>query len=477
MFLNQKATILAMKCNDENSHYFNSSIKARRAQNKVLTIKDHHGVTCSDNQAIENAFLAYYTDLLGSSKEVVRMNATVVTLIPKKEVPDTVIDYRAIACCNVLSSAYLKYFVLDWLRYSLTSYALIKVPDQMVTWIMQCVTTPYYTLALNGSHFGGLGLCHLAFADDLLLFSRGDTNSVRILMRALHTFSIASGLTINKIKSDIYINGMTTYVEAQILSISGFKKGSFPFTYLRVDISYKRLTNHQCNKLVDKMELRIHSWGEKQLSYAGRLMLVKTVLTQLHCYWARIYLIPKGVIHKVDSICRNYLWSGNDGYHRVPAVSWDNCCQSKINGGLGINNCHVWNIASIGKYTRWVANKKDSLWVKWVHQLYIKQQDWNTAKHESRVPRPVMILHQIQNIIKFRLQAVGAENYKEWWDKEVNGTPMFKLVSKLKALKFELKKLNKEQFSDIENLIHVAELSLKQFQEMLVMDPFNEQLT
>ncbi|XP_074297646.1 uncharacterized protein LOC141628394 [Silene latifolia] len=124
------------------------------------------------------------------------------------------------------------------------------------------------------------------------------------------------------------------------------------------------------------MVLRIHSWGAKQLSYAGRLTLVKAVLTQLHCYWARIYLLPKGIIQKVDSICRNYLWSGKEGYHRVPAVSWERCCQSKLYGGLGINNSHVWNIASIGKYSWWVSNKKDSLWVKWIHHLYVKQQDW-----------------------------------------------------------------------------------------------------
>ncbi|XP_074305776.1 uncharacterized protein LOC141640997 [Silene latifolia] len=98
------------------------------------------------------------------------------------------------------------------------------------------------------------------------------------------------------------------------------------------------------------MVLRIHSWGAKQLSYAGRLTLVKTVLSQLHCYWARIYLIPKGVIHKVDSICRNYLWSGKvwllsrystqKTYHYLVAIRdkiswvplvWNRVCLLKVN--------------------------------------------------------------------------------------------------------------------------------------------------
>ncbi|XP_074278584.1 uncharacterized protein LOC141602176 [Silene latifolia] len=30
----------------------------------------------------------------------------------------------------------------------------------------------------------------------------------------------------------------------------------------------------------------------------------------------------------------------------------------------------------LGKYVWWVAQKKDSLWVKWVNHIYIKHQDW-----------------------------------------------------------------------------------------------------
>ncbi|XP_074318796.1 uncharacterized protein LOC141655625 [Silene latifolia] len=40
------------------------------------------------------------------------------------------------------------------------------------------------------------------------------------------------------------------------------------------------------------------------------------------------------------------------------------------------------------------------------------------------------------------------------WNKEGQGTPMFRIVQKLRGLKADLKKLNKEQFGDIENLTH-----------------------
>ncbi|XP_074266664.1 uncharacterized protein LOC141589943 [Silene latifolia] len=506
-FLGQKAKVAWMTCNDENTHYFHSSIKARRAQNKVLKILDMNGNPCSDNGSIEMAFIEYYQKLLGSSESVTRVNcgvvrrgkcvsdfqsdsmvaevtkeevraalfsipnekapgpdgysssffkdafdiigddvmgavleffshdqllqqinSTMITLVPKKELPISVMDFRPIACCNVVykciskiicgrlndvladiislnQSAFLKnrdivdnilicqdlvrlykrrtcsprvmmkidlrkaYDSIEWAFVEDMLYAL-QFPRRMIGWIMQCVSTPSYTLSLNGNQFGyfkgkrglrqgdpispllftlcleyftrildlvtvtqnfrfhpmckALKLCHLAFADDLLIFCRGDSDSVTVIMRALTTFSNASGLHINKDKSDIFVNGIHGVAEDNILHISGFKKGALPFKYLGINISHKRLT-------------------------------------KIHSYWARVFLLPKAIIHKVESICRAYLWSGSDEHHK---------------GGLGIINCYHWNIATLGKYIWWVANKKDSLWVRWVYHLYIKQHDW-----------------------------------------------------------------------------------------------------
>ncbi|XP_074315411.1 uncharacterized protein LOC141651606 [Silene latifolia] len=62
------------------------------------------------------------------------------------------------------------------------------------------------------------------------------------------------------------------------------------------------------------------------------------------------------------------------------------------------------------------------------------------------------------------------------WGQAIQGTEMFKVVIKLKRLKKDLRKLNSEQFSDIENLARVAELSLAHFQTKLREDPLNEEL-
>ncbi|XP_074266952.1 uncharacterized protein LOC141590247 [Silene latifolia] len=96
----------------------------------------------------------------------------------------------------------------------------------------------------------------------------------------------------------------------------------------------------------------------------------------MHSYWARIFLLPKGVIARVEAICRYYLWSHAENLAKVPLIAWEQCCLPLKYGGLGILNAGLWNIAMLGKYVWWVAQKKDSLWVKWVNHIYIKHQDW-----------------------------------------------------------------------------------------------------
>ncbi|XP_062103617.1 uncharacterized protein LOC133814705 [Humulus lupulus] len=58
------------------------------------------------------------------------------------------------------------------------------------------------------------------------------------------------------------------------------------------------------------------------------------------------------------------------------SIAWEQICKPKRAGGLGFKDFSVWNIATIGKYIWAIAEKKDNLWVKWVHDVYIRDKDW-----------------------------------------------------------------------------------------------------
>jgi mannosylglycoprotein endo-beta-mannosidase len=123
-----------------------------------------------------------------------------------------------------------------------------------------------------------LGIFHLAFADDVILLSRGDIHFVTSLFQQLVIFGTTSGLEINANKSSIYFGGVSNSMKKLILSDTGFAKGSFPFRYLGVPLSPHRLLASQFSPLLQKLESTIQSWLGKHLSYAGRVELLKSAL-------------------------------------------------------------------------------------------------------------------------------------------------------------------------------------------------------
>ncbi|XP_074313864.1 uncharacterized protein LOC141649062 [Silene latifolia] len=221
-----------------------------------------------------------------------------------------------------------------------------------------------------------LRVTNLMFADDVLMFSHGDADSMMLMLKSFSSFSKASGLKVSPSKSNVYFNGVRDDLKNEFLSVSGFKEGTLPFKYLGMPIQTTRLKKKDCECLVDKICNRIHSYGARKFSYAGRLTLVKHVLNTLHSYWASVFVLPKGVILRIEAICRNFLWDGSAEYRRSPLVAWDTICRPKQEGGLGLKNQELWNIAMVGRLVDWVATNKESLWVNWVKANYLKGRNW-----------------------------------------------------------------------------------------------------
>lgn len=152
----------------------------------------------------------------------------------------------------------------------------------------------------------------LLFVDDLLIFSKGDSSSAMLIKQQLDLFSESFGLLANLDKSEIFFARVNEQVKNDIVEIVQMPLGVLPFRYFRVPLSHKKLTISQCVPFIDKISCRVRHWTGKFLSFAGKDILIQSVLTDMKGFWAKLFLLPKRILKKIQSICRNFLWSGTE---------------------------------------------------------------------------------------------------------------------------------------------------------------------
>ena len=107
--------------------------------------------------------------------------------------------------------------------------------------------------------YNRLKLNHLCFADDLMIFFRGDMASVRILLDKLRIFANSSSLVANSSKSDMYLAGIPTSLKQYIVDSCNIPLGSMPFRYLGIPLSSKHISAVECERLVVRMTVKIRS--------------------------------------------------------------------------------------------------------------------------------------------------------------------------------------------------------------------------
>ncbi|KAK9704967.1 hypothetical protein RND81_07G023700 [Saponaria officinalis] len=342
----------------------------------------------------------------GSGKLLKEINHTLVTLVLKVEIPVGVAQFRPIACCNTLYKCITKVLSSRLGRVlpdiiSSNQSAFIKGRD-IVENVLICQDlvrlygrrscSPRILMKIDlmkaydsieweflGGMLQALGF-PTQFIDDLLMFSYGDYNSATLLLREFLTFSNASGLRMNVQNSSLYANGVPSPTVQRICAAAGMNLGALPFTYWGIPITSRKLSVLECFVLIEKVVARIRAVDSRYLSYGCRLTLVKSVLSTLHSYWARIFIIPKSIIKRIEDTCMNFLWRGSHIYVSAPPIAWDQVCKEPEMGGLGIRKAYEWNIVSVGKYIWWLASKKDHLWVKWINGTYLRGKDWRDMK-------------------------------------------------------------------------------------------------
>jgi hypothetical protein len=151
------------------------------------------------------------------------------------------------------------------------------------------------------------------------------------------------------------------------------KEGKLPVRYLGVPLISSRLSYADCRGLLERITRRIDSWLCRNLSYAGRLQLLSSVLYSLQVYWTNIFILPKKVINAIEQKFNRFLWNGKDIEAAKAKVAWNDICFPKKEGGLGLKRIEVWNKTSMLRHIWSLFARSGSLWVAWIKEIFLKK--------------------------------------------------------------------------------------------------------
>jgi len=105
-------------------------------------------------------------------------------------------------------------------------------------------------------------------------------------------------------------------------------------------------------------------WKSRFLSFGGRLILIKFVLSSLPVYALSFFKAPSGIISSIESMFNKNFWGGSEDHRKISWVSWNSICVSKEKGGLGVRRMREFNLALLEKWCWRMLVDRNDLWYR-----------------------------------------------------------------------------------------------------------------
>ena len=221
--------------------------------------------------------------------------------------------------------------------------------------------------SVSGGSNEPITVSHLLFADNTLIFCDADPSQLLYLRVILNQFEAASGLRINLGKSELVPVRDVADIE-NLAGILGCKTSSLPMKYLGLSLGERFKSQAIWDPIVSKMERRLAGWKWMYLSKGGRLVLIKSTLSNLPTYFLSLFPIPASMAKRIEKIQRNL--ERPRGGVQIPFSQMGYYMFPFFNRGLAVRNLKLFNEAYLGKWLRKYGLEQEALWRKVVDRKY-----------------------------------------------------------------------------------------------------------
>lgn len=213
-------------------------------------------------------------------------------------------------------------------------------------------------------------VCHLLFADDVLLFAKIDPKSVQTIKAILDHLCLVSGMEINFEKFKLWLSqSIPPNTKDNISNFLQIPTTTNLGSYLGYQLK-TNYTNVDFNKIVLSLQQKLQKWKVQHLSFAGRLQLISSTMNQIPNYYYKVFSLPKKIHDKIDKININFLWGHSQSKKKLHLINWDIITKPKKLGGLDIRKSDdsnsvfmaklIWDLET-GKYKLWTIFSRQNI--------------------------------------------------------------------------------------------------------------------
>ncbi|XP_074314214.1 uncharacterized protein LOC141649423 [Silene latifolia] len=218
-------------------------------------------------------------------------------------------------------------------------------------------------------------LTHLIFANDLMVFIRGDVPSASVVAGVLARFTQVSSLAANSDKTSTYFRGADPSAKELILHATGFSEGDFPFRYLGLPLNSSRIIVTMFDSLIIKTRKVVAHWSTHLHYYAGKLQLINSIIFGVENLWFSNMLLPQTIVQHIQKICKNFFEGIPDGERRMVFKNWHQISSPSFAGGANVKDLTAWNYSLLCKWILKLSLPCSSKWKSWVMYV-LKQEDF-----------------------------------------------------------------------------------------------------
>ncbi|XP_071909787.1 uncharacterized protein [Coffea arabica] len=149
---------------------------------------------------------------------------------------------------------------------------------------------------------------HLAYADDVIIFSSGTRSSLTLVKDVLEGYSLVSDQRVNRQKRCFLVHSrLPAQRTALIGQVIRFQRRVLPIRYLGCPLYVGRRKKVYFVDIYNAVAARILSWRKQILSPGGRMVLIKNVLSLMPIHLLAASSPPKGMFGVLEKLFTNFL--------------------------------------------------------------------------------------------------------------------------------------------------------------------------